>query len=440
MAKYDILLAYPKPTKDSPVKLTPLSILFPGALFESQGKKVAYFDERFDSEDMLIDLIKDSDEIGVSAFTGYQAGRAAGILEKAKQIKPKIVAGVGGHHARILPKEVLAEPFVDKIWTEKSYGEDLFPYNERTRIHFQRSDMQYFTSRGCPFMCTFCALSSEWVPKDIREVEEQLKTIHRDTGFKEISFSDPNIAYGVYKSGGKNVQMDKIQRVRQIGRIMRELDAKWDGNMRAPYLTPEMVEALVYSNCYSLEIGCESGNDYFLKHVLKKGYGVDAIKQAAKNVAGSGVSVMYSFIANMPRETKEMLLDTLDLIDWITANDPDARVSIYNYAPYPGTPMYNDAINGVSGYPRFTPPNTMKGWSSLKLMLSPLYWIAGLCFRMDNTRKNFPGKDWELIRPYVELAQKKWSARDIDEFPCEEVERLIAGQFSKIERSDLVKA
>ena len=59
MKKYDILLVYPKPSSDSPLRLTPLSILFPGALFEEQGSKVAYFDDRFDDENLLKDLIKD---------------------------------------------------------------------------------------------------------------------------------------------------------------------------------------------------------------------------------------------------------------------------------------------------------------------------------------------------------------------------------------------
>ena len=40
MPKFDILLAYPKPTDDSPTLLTPLSILYPGAQFESEGKTI----------------------------------------------------------------------------------------------------------------------------------------------------------------------------------------------------------------------------------------------------------------------------------------------------------------------------------------------------------------------------------------------------------------
>jgi len=429
--KYDIVLAYPKPSNDSPVKLTPLSILFPGTLFEKNGLKVAYYDERFDSEDMLIELIKNSKEIGVSAFTGYQAGQAIAILEKAKAINPAIITGVGGHHARILPEQVLAEPAVDKVWAERSYGDDLFPYNERTKIHFERTDMQYFTSRGCPFSCAFCAISSEWIPKNIKDVEKELTIIHDDIKFEKISFSDPNIAYGLDKPGPQSSNKDRVKRINQIGKIMRKLNVKWDGNMRCTYVTPEMVDALIGSQCYSLELGCESGNDFFLKNRIKKGHGVDAIKMAVNNIKNSGVSVMYSFVANMPGETKEMRSDTMALIDWIIATDSNARVSVYSYAPYPGSRFYEEAITGAQCYPKFSPPTSMKGWSEMRLMIAPIYWIAGLCFRLDNSRKNFQGDDWRLIEPYVKLAQEKWKSRNVDEFPCEEVEKLIQQQLRK---------
>jgi radical SAM superfamily enzyme YgiQ (UPF0313 family) len=439
MKTIDMLLVYPKPSKDSPLNLTPLSILFPGALFESQGLKVVYFDERFDSVDVLDDLIKHSKVLGVSAFTGYQTGRAAAILKRAKIINPDIINGVGGHHARLLPRQVLSEPFVDKVWTDMAYGENLFPYNDRTKIHFQRTDMQYFTSRGCPHACTFCAVSSPWVPKDIDVIDQELKTIHKDKGFKEISFSDPNIAFGSYRLGDRKIKIDRVDRIKKIGKVMRDIGARWDGNIRSPYLTPEMVDALMESNCYSLEIGCESGNDFFLKKIIKKGHGIQAIKDAARNIKNSGISVIYSFIAHMPRETSEMLNDTFDLIDWIVDTDPNARVSIFKYAPYPGSPMYDDAIVGVDGFPKFTPPKTMEGWGALKLMQSPIYWIAGLMFRKDNTRKNFPQEDWKLIQPYIELAERKWKARDVDDFPCDEVETLIENQREKHRKINLSK-
>jgi anaerobic magnesium-protoporphyrin IX monomethyl ester cyclase len=339
---------------------------------------------------------------------------------------------VGGHHARMNPVQGRAEPFVDKVWSEPVYGEHLFPFAPHTRHLFARGDMQYFTSRGCPYACTFCALRSPWKPKEIGALDYELKTLHDAFGFKEISFSDPNIGFGVWKDDdGRTERMDRVQRIRDIGRVMRDIGVKWTSNIRSPYLSPEMVDALVESNCAKLEIGCDSGNDWFLRRVILKGHGVDAIRRAALNVRGSGISLLYSFIARMPRETEAMFHDTCDLIDWIVDTDPAARVSIYNYAPFPGSPMYDDAVAGAEGYPRFDPPQTMEGWGELRLMASPVYWIVGLNFRMDNTRRNFPGDDWALIEPYVERAQRQWRARELDEFPVEAVESLVAAQVER---------
>ena len=38
---------------------------------------------------------------------------------------------------------------------------------------------------------------------------------------------------------------------------------------------------------------------------------------------------------------------------------------------------------------------------------------------------------WRLINPYIRLAREKWKGRDIDDFPCREVEELIASQIEK---------
>ena len=420
-----MLLVYPNPSLESPYRFTPLSILFAGAFFEKQGKTVEYFDERFDSLELFDELVGQSKEIGVSCFTGYQCLRTAELLTRAKAINEKIITGVGGIHVQILPQQVIREKFVDRVWIDKSYGEDLFPYNDKTKKHFMRTDMQYFTSRGCPFNCSFCAMRMKWQPKPIDEIDRELKILHKDIGFKTISFSDPNVAVG------DNVF--RVNRIRDVGSILRDINVDWYGNIRADSLTPEMVDALVYSKCKYMEIGCESGDDYFLKKVIRKGYGVETIKTAVRNISGSGISVMYSFMANTPQETPEMLNKTLDLIDWIVATDEDARVSIHNYFPYPGTPMYLNAVNGI-GYPKFAPPTDLRGWGETNYMLSPLYWISGLCFRQDVSHKNFKGKDWELIKPYIELAQKKWKERDITEFPCNEVEQLIEKQVKKNER------
>lgn len=430
----DMLMVYPTPAFDSPFFLTPLSIMYPGAMFEQQGMRVEYIDLRWDSWEWMEDLIKDSAQIGVSAFTGFQCSKAMDVIERAKQINPKIIVNVGGHHARLCTKDVEAEPLVDVVWPNRAYGEELFPFSPATHRLWKRGDLQMVTSTGCPYACTFCALRSAWSPRDLDALEHQVNMVYDLTGFNEVSFSDPNIGYNKYKdNSGVTQRIDRTERMRGIGRILRKHNIRWDGNIRADYIAPDLVEAMAWAGCYSIEFGCESGNEWFLKNVIKKGHGVDAIKNANRCMSGSGISVMNSWVRGMPTETHEQWLDTMNLIDWIMETAPEARASIYRFTPYPGGPAYDMAVKG-EGIAKFMPPTTMRGWGELKLMVDATYWVAGLNFRMDNTTKNFPNEDWALIEPYVLKARQLWKERRVDDFTLEdvsEVERLIAWQVRK---------
>lgn len=427
-----MLMVYPSPCLDSPFNLTALSILQPGAMFEAEGIKVEYLDMRWDSEQQLEDMIKDSAQIGVSAFTGYQCGRAAEILQRAKQINPKIITNIGGHHVRMCPDDVRAEPFVDVVWPERSYGDDLFPFSPAAqRIWKLAPDMQMITSTGCPFACSFCALRSAWNPRDLDGLEKQVDAVYDLTGFTDVSFSDPNLGHGKYRGpDGKAVRLDRVERMRGIGKLLRKHSIRWDGNLRCDLIDPAMVEAMVWSGCYSIEFGAESGNDEFLRKTIKKGHGVDDIRQANKLMAGTGISVMNSFVRGIPRETHRQWLDTMDFIDEIMSIAPEARASIYRFTPYPGGPAFDDAVAGI-GIEKFDPPKTMAQWGSMKLMVDNTYWCAGMCFRLDNTTKNFQGEDWKLIEPFVLLARQLWKERRPEDFPGEECGKLVEFQVRK---------
>jgi hypothetical protein len=426
----DWIFAYPLPTSDSPFNLTPLSILFPGKMQEDAGCTVEYWDARWDPPEMLDDYIKEAKNIGVSAFTGYQCGHAADILERAKKLNPKIITHLGGHHARLCTEDVRKEPFVDQVWPERSYHEHSFPFSKAAQRLWKRGDWQHLTSSGCPYSCTFCALRSQWAPRDLKQLAQEINAVYDLTGFKEISFCDPNIGYHKYKADGVTHHVDRVERMREIGKILRPLGIRWDGNVRSDYITPEYVEAMAWSGCYSIEFGCESGNEEFLRKVIKKGHGIDAIKNANTYMHGSGISVMNSWVVGMPTETRAQWLDTMGLIDWIMDVAPEARASVYRFTPYPGGPAYDMAVRG-EGIAKFVPPTTMRGWGAMKLMCDNVYWCTGMCFRLDNTQKNFPGEDWQLIKPFVDLARKLWKERRPEDFPGEEVENLVEFQVRK---------
>lgn len=427
----DMLMVYPTPCVDSPNNLTPLSIMYPGKMFEDQGMSVKYIDLRWDSQEMLEDMLRESAQVGISCFTGYQCGRAADIAIRAKEINPKITVNIGGHHARMVPEDVRREPFVDVVWPERSYHEQSFPFSEECQRLWSRGDLQYITSSGCPYACSFCALRSAWEPRDMDKMRDEMEAICALRPLNKISFTDPNIGFDRTRINGKMERVDRMDRLRGIGAIMRSHGLRYACNVRADYITPEMVEAMHEGGCYSVEFGAESGNDEFLRKVIRKGHGVDANRQANRCMAGSGISVMNSFIRGMPRETHEQWLDTMNFIDEIMVIAPEARASVYRFVPYPGGPAYDDAVAGI-GIAKFDPPKTMKEWGAMKLMVDPTYWVAGLCFRLDNTLRNFPGEDWNLIEPYVLEARKLWKERRPEDFQhSETVENLIGAQVKK---------
>ncbi len=428
----DMLMVYPNPCLDSPFSLTALSVLYPGKMFEDQGMRVKYLDMRWDTQDMLEQLIKESAQIGVSCFTGYQAGRASDILALAKRLNPQIVTHVGGHHARMCPEDVRAEPNVDVVWPERAYHEHSFPFSdEAKRLWKLAPDVQYITSSGCPYACTFCALRSAWTPRPLEDMERQIDELHDLLGFKEVSFSDPNMGFDRTRVDGKMSRVDRYDRMKGIGKILRKHGIRFDCNIRCDYFDQQYVDLLTEAGCFSIEFGAESGNDEFLRKVIRKGHGIAEIREANRLLHGSGVSVMNSFIRGMPRETHEQWLDTMAFIDEIMEIAPEARASVYNFTPYPGGPAYDDAVAGIGVKEKFIPPKTMAEWGSLKLMVDPTYWCAGMCFRLDNTKKNFPGEDWKLIEPYVLLARQLWKDRRPEEFPGEDVEKIVTWQVRK---------
>lgn len=403
------LLVYPEPTDNSPAVNTPLSILYVGEWLKERGINVRYVDLR--TEKLLEHDIDWADKIGFSAMTGKQCYETSVLAEKIKSVYPEKITAIGGFHPK---STTIIDPNIDEV-CKTDYVPERFPFNESTKRYFMPPYVpQYFSSNGCWGNCTFCCLRAKWRGTDINEVKYDLDRILWETGQKFVFFGEPNIGAS-YK------------RIEGIGEIFKKHRAGWHANIRPDVLSSKMVHTLADSNCKSLEIGAESGNDYALEHLIKKDTTREIVLDVARRLSETDISCMYSFITNFPGETKQMQNDTCDLIDEIHAIDKNARTSIFSYMAMPGTEMYDTLIREG----KFKPPERLRDWGKINMSGDPIYWIAGLTFRKDNTAKNFPGQDREIIRSYEELAERLWTERKFDEFPCREVEELIFNQRKK---------
>jgi anaerobic magnesium-protoporphyrin IX monomethyl ester cyclase len=188
-----------------------------------------------------------------------------------------------------------------------------------------------FTSRGCPFNCTFCssslifgkgfrARSPKNVVDEVEELVEQYRSNH-------IEFVDDLFI------------LDK-KRVKEICREIRErgLDITWVCSARVDTIDGELLKNIRDAGCTMIYLGVESGVQRVL-NLMRKGTKVEQSVRAIKLAKEAKLQVVASFVLGIPGETWEEALETIRFAKKL---DPDfAQFSLAT--PFPGTELYRVA-------------------------------------------------------------------------------------------------
>ena len=214
-------------------------------------------------------------------------------------------------------------PFVSKVYKKhlniKDYflGSSLYP------------EVQIFTGRGCPYLCTFCSwtqtlMGRKYRVRSISNVLDELEWIQKNLPeVKEVFFEDDTFTIN------KKRVLEFCKEYRERG-----LDITWACNARAD-LNYETMKEMKKANCRLLIVGYESGSDEILRNI-KKGITVEQIRRFAKDARKAGLLVHGDFIIGLPGETKETIELTRKLIK---ETKPDIlQVSVAS--PFPGTEFY----------------------------------------------------------------------------------------------------
>ncbi len=214
-------------------------------------------------------------------------------------------------------------PFVSKVYKKhlniKDYylSSSLYP------------EVQIFSGRGCPCLCTFCSwtqtlMGRKYRVRSISNVLDELEWIQENLPeVKEVFFEDDTFTIN------KKRVLEFCKEYRERG-----LDITWACNARAD-LDYETMKEMKKANCRLLIVGYESGSDEILRNI-KKGITVEQIRRFAKDARKAGLLVHGDFIIGLPGETKETIELTRKLIKEIK---PDIlQVSVAS--PFPGTEFY----------------------------------------------------------------------------------------------------
>jgi hopanoid biosynthesis associated radical SAM protein HpnJ len=163
--------------------------------------------------------------------------------------------------------------------------------------------VSFYTTRGCPAMCTFCmwpqTISGHaWRTRSVDNVVQEVKnTIEYFPQMKEIFFDDDTF----------NIRKD---RAIELSRKFKPLKFQWSCTARCHSKYEELKE-MADGGARLFIVGFESGDPQILKNI-KKGATVEMAREFMKNTKKVGIKVHGDFIIGLPGETKETIQKTID--------------------------------------------------------------------------------------------------------------------------------
>src|SRR5258708_38497006 len=131
---------------------------------------------------------------------------------------------------------------------------------------------------------------------------------------------------------------DDAPRAEAIGRELGKLGVTWSCNAKAN-VPRETLRVMRDHGLRLLLVGYETGNQQILYNI-KKGMRIDVARRFTKDCHELGITIHGTFILGLPGETTETIQETIRFATEI--NPHTIQVSLA--APYPGTFLYNQAV------------------------------------------------------------------------------------------------
>ena len=207
----------------------------------------------------------------------------------------------------------------------------LVPYEKYTSILSEQNPITtMFTSRGCPYKCTFCdrphlgkrfrARSAESV------VDEFIKC--KEMGIKFVLVYDDTFT----------VNKKRVMEVCEL-LIEKNVGLNFDIRARVDTMNTEMLKILKAAGCTGIHYGVESGTDRILG-ILDKAINLELVKKVFKETMDEGMKTLGYFMIGCPTETREEMDETINFACRLKAD----YVHMTVLTPFPGTKIYDMAL------------------------------------------------------------------------------------------------
>lgn len=227
-----------------------------------------------------------------------------------------------GYPELIEDLDSLPLPAYDLVDMEKY----LYP-DETTIRPLILSGVHLISSRGCPYVCKFCA-SFTIYGRGVRyrsaaRIVDEIELLKRSWGIDSFFFYDET--FTLRKEHVRSVCAELVA---------RRIRLPWGCQTRVNHVDEECYRIMKEAGCVQMEFGIEAGNERGWR-ALKKGINREQVVTAFSLAHRMGMRTLANFMVNIPDETEDDIKDIQSLIREIKPSACLANVM----TPYPGTPV-----------------------------------------------------------------------------------------------------
>ncbi|MCX6563890.1 MAG: radical SAM protein [Candidatus Aminicenantes bacterium] len=187
------------------------------------------------------------------------------------------------------------------------------------------------TSRGCPYLCTYCNSSvfgKKFRARSPENVIQEIDLLVREYGIRELDVLDDNFTLDIKRA-------DRILDL-LLERKYR-LAINLQNGVRADRLNQDLIKKMKRAGVFKVGIGIESGDKDMLSKI-RKNLDLDKVTQAIRWFKEEGIITYGFFILGFPDETRESVERTIAFARQCGPTVADFNILL----PFPGTAIYEE--------------------------------------------------------------------------------------------------
>jgi anaerobic magnesium-protoporphyrin IX monomethyl ester cyclase len=196
----------------------------------------------------------------------------------------------------------------------------------------KRRFMSIFTSRACPYQCTYChtIFGKEFRCRSPQNVVAEIRELRDRYGIRVIEVSDD-----IFNLNWKR----STEVCRAIADAGLDIRLSFPNGLRADIMREELLQAMRDAGTYFISYAVESGSPR-IQQLVKKRLDLDRTREVIARTVEAGIYVNGFFMMGFPTETREEVERTIEF----ACTSRLHSASFFLLCPIRGTEIYDLAV------------------------------------------------------------------------------------------------